>query len=218
MDGGRVISWQDILRNGGVAAAALAILGVLLNGWIGSLSDQITAVNGRVTETLAEVRGLGDKLDLTAEAIKLRVSETNQRIDDVSETQSQVASQLADVESSVSYLRHRIDGIADKLQIGSAEEFMKDHRLAEAPSLPSHTPKDAFKILGENGIQLLGLPEVQDTASPEHWMQARSLVEQDIKELSGRFIFITDDAQAIISLSKLGWSPIEDVITKAPQQ
>ena len=212
------ISRQDILKAGGMAAAALAILGVLLNGWIGSLSDQIITVNGRVTETLAEVRGLDDTLGLTSEAIKLRISETNQRIDDLFEAQNQVASRMAAVESNVSYLRNRIDGIADKLEVASAEEAQEDPGQAEAPILLSRTPQDAFEILKENGIQMLGLPELQDAVGPAHWVQAQSLVEQDIKELSGSFIFITDDADAIVSLSKLGWSPIEEITTTEPQQ
>lgn len=98
-------------------AAVVAIFGLFLT----SFNGRFTSIEAQYADTGKRLTELDTKLDRRADALLQSIRETNTRIDGVLQNQTALAAQVARVEGELSYIRGRLDKVADKLQVSSAD-------------------------------------------------------------------------------------------------
>lgn len=110
-------------------AAVVAVLSLFLT----SFNSRFTSLENQYADTGKRLTELDSKLDRRADALLQAIRETNTRIDGVLQTQATLASQVARVEGELSYIRSRLDKVADKLQVSSVEPSANTPEMAAGP-------------------------------------------------------------------------------------
>lgn len=134
---------------------AIVSLGVVLGQCqLSTIDSRLTGIDSRLAQVDERLTGVDEKIDRRAESIEQRVAETNKRIDSGLGTQSEMSVKVNKTESDVLYLRERIDKIADKLQVSSAEP------LNEAPvAWSDELRKDPIGSLKRAGFEVVPLKD-----------------------------------------------------------
>lgn len=108
--------WWEEWKAPGVLLAALGLVFIVVSWQLSSINERIGSIEGREDTTAANMRDVGAKVDRRAEAVESRVSETNSRVDRILEGQTAAAEQVARLQSDVTYVRDRVDQIAERLE------------------------------------------------------------------------------------------------------
>ncbi len=110
-----------ILGSAGLVVSFLNYEGSVLAGRFGGVEARMQAVESRVQTIDQRIQGVDDKVDRRAEAVEKRIEAVTQLLDTLVGLQGDAKSQTAKIETELSYVRGRLDRIADKLQVASAQ-------------------------------------------------------------------------------------------------
>lgn len=98
-------------------AIVIAVVGLAFT----VISSRFTSIDAQYADTGKRLTDLDAKLDRRTDALLQSIQNTNTRIDAILQQQTTLASQVGRVETEVSYVRGRLDKIAEKLQVAEAE-------------------------------------------------------------------------------------------------
>lgn len=135
-----------------VAPVVVIAVGI---GLLAHFDVQFSTLHGRIGDLDSRLRGVDEKIDRRGEAIEQRVAETNKRVDTVLEIQRDLAAQVSGVETGLTYVKGRLDQVAQKLEIASAPVDADPKQLwAQAAKLIEADPLGALKRSGIKAIPL----------------------------------------------------------------
>jgi hypothetical protein len=135
------MKWNDWLAPG-VILAAIGLAFTIVTLQVNAISGRFSTLEAAYGNIDRRVLGGDDKLDRRAEAIEKRIVETNQRVDRVLENQTSLAAQLSKVETELSYIRSRLDRVADKLQVSALPGSTTPQVKGAQDWSPTNQPKD----------------------------------------------------------------------------
>jgi tetrahydromethanopterin S-methyltransferase subunit G len=124
---------------------AVAVVGLGLTFF----NSRFTSIEAQYSDTAKRLTELDAKLDRRADALLQSIRETNSRIDAVLQQQATLASQVGRIEAELGYIRSRLDKVAEKLQVTSAEEKIPKPGTPPIPTatLDGVLPKEQFDKL-----------------------------------------------------------------------
>jgi hypothetical protein len=97
-------------------AIVVAIVGIAFT----VISSRFTSIDAQYADTGKRLTDLDAKLDRRADGLLQSLRDTNIRIDTILQQQTTLAAQVGRVEAEMSYIRSRLDKIAEKLQVADA--------------------------------------------------------------------------------------------------
>lgn len=119
MEGGeksKLDKWLTPATIIGVAGLLLVVITSQLNG----ISDRIASIETREGNIGARIEAVDSSINIRSNAIESRLGDTNARIDRVLEGQAASATAAAHMQIELSYVRGRLDQIAERLEIAEA--------------------------------------------------------------------------------------------------
>lgn len=105
----RVQRWWEEWKAPAVILAAIGLVFVVISWQLDGIGTRIGAIEDREGTTASAIQ-----------AGNARIDGTNERIDRVLEAQTEAIARLVQVEAELSYVRRRIDQIAEKLEVAAA--------------------------------------------------------------------------------------------------
>lgn len=182
-------NWRSWIAPG-IILTAIGLLFVVVSWQLSGIGYRIGAIEGREGVVAADIREVGAKVDRRVESVEARVSETNARIDRVLEGQTSAAERLAQLQSDVTYVRDRVDQIAERLEAAAAPS-------RSSPAMVSVT--EALDALKAAGLEFYDIRQLQETTSPA--------LQQGV--VDGDILILTQDNEITRQLRDAGIEPLD---------